>query len=260
MADLSAHYHSMALCKHAHALPPLTPPRKDLRMSIPMPSSPVLLSSTPNPRSSSYNISPVSEAVRLLVPSARFEASKLNVIRLDDDAKRSCSSVFPRAYILSHCDFTANLTLSISNVITLDQLGGWYRKDDVVAEWKMVNGVMCLHVHCFVSGPDLLSGLAAEFRYHVFSKELPLVLKAVLHAERALFQQNPGLGDAVVWVHFHSDSDTYNRLECWGPLRDAAEGIGEDQIVTYLAERRQGHLGKLASGRSMIQTLFAFLL
>jgi hypothetical protein len=34
---------------------------------------------------------------------------------------------------------------------------------------------MALHVHCFVSGANLLHGLAAGFRYYVFSKELPLV-------------------------------------------------------------------------------------
>lgn len=108
--------------------------------------------------------------------------------------------VTPRTYILSHCDFTANLTLKISNVINLDQvcfilyffsrllkyvmrdffigsllqLKGWYSKDDVVAEWKKVNGEMCLHIHCYVSGPNMLN-LAAEFRYHIFSKEMPLV-------------------------------------------------------------------------------------
>lgn len=55
------------------------------------------------------------------------------------------------------------------------QLKGWYNKDDVVAEWTEVKGDMCLDVHCYVSGPNPLLDLAAEFRYHIFSKELPLV-------------------------------------------------------------------------------------
>ena len=45
----------------------------------------------------------------------------------------------------------------------------------MVAEWKKVKDEMCLHVHCYVSGPNSLLDLAAEFRYHIFSKELPLV-------------------------------------------------------------------------------------
>lgn len=45
----------------------------------------------------------------------------------------------------------------------------------MVAEWKKVRDDMCLHVHCYVSGPSLLRDLAAEFRYHIFTKEMPLV-------------------------------------------------------------------------------------
>ncbi|RZC07059.1 Protein STAY-GREEN LIKE, chloroplastic isoform C [Glycine soja] len=121
----------------------------------------------------SYNTL-VSEAVRLLVPSARFEPSKLKVVLLEDQINKHASFT-PRTYILSHCDFTANLTLAVSNVINLEQLRGWYEKDDVVAEWKKVQNDMCLHVHCFVSGPNSFLDLAAELRYHIFSKEMPLV-------------------------------------------------------------------------------------
>ncbi|KAL6211738.1 hypothetical protein ACLB2K_016961 [Fragaria x ananassa] len=97
--------------------------------------------------------------------------------------------IIPRTYILSHCDFTANLTFTIYNVINLEQLKGWYSKDDVVAEWKRVNGEMCLHIHCYVSGLNLLLDLAAEFRYHIFSKEMPLVLK-VVYMETRLFSES----------------------------------------------------------------------
>lgn len=55
------------------------------------------------------------------------------------------------------------------------QLQGWYSKDDVVAEWTNVNGELFLNIHCYVSGPNPLSALAAELRYLIFSKELPLV-------------------------------------------------------------------------------------
>lgn len=44
-----------------------------------------------------------------------------------------------------------------------------------MAEWKKVKDEMSLHVHCYVSGANLLQDLAAGFRYHIFSKELPLV-------------------------------------------------------------------------------------
>ncbi|ESQ31036.1 hypothetical protein EUTSA_v10011724mg [Eutrema salsugineum] len=124
----------------------------------------------------SYNTL-VSEAVRILVPQANFDSSKLKVEFLGKllENKTSGGIITPRTYILSHCDFTANLTLTISNVINLDQLEGWYKKDDVVAEWKKVKDELRLHIHCCVSGPSLLQDVAAELRYHIFSKELPLL-------------------------------------------------------------------------------------
>ncbi|CAN1268516.1 Magnesium dechelatase SGRL, chloroplastic [Linum perenne] len=166
-----------------------------------------------NTTNSSFN-GLVSEAVRILVPSARFDASKLKVVLVGRE--NDYSGIIPRTYILSHCDFTANLTLTISSVINFDQamqLSGWYSKDDVVAEWKKVEGKLCLHIHCYVSGPNLKLDLAAELRYHIFSKEMPL--------------------DASVRVYFHSSSPKYNRIESWGPLKDAAE-VRLESVITAI--------------------------
>ncbi|XP_062159542.1 magnesium dechelatase SGRL, chloroplastic [Alnus glutinosa] len=220
-------------------------------------SKPVLLSSISSTRAS-YNTL-VSEAVRLLGPPARFEASKLKVVFMEEQLAKY-SGIIPRTYILSHCDFTANLTLTISNVINLDQLNGWYNKDDVVAEWKKVKDEMCLHVHCYVSGPNPLLDLAAEFRYHIFSKELPLVLKAVLHGDSVLFREHPELLDALVRVYFHSSSPKYNRTECWGPLKNAAEGKQGEHIQGLLSAREDGLREKWGRPKSIFQALFAFLL
>ncbi|KAK7840418.1 magnesium dechelatase SGRL, chloroplastic [Quercus suber] len=220
-------------------------------------SKPVLISSISNARAS-YNTL-VFEAVRLLGPPARFEASKLKVVFLGEELNKY-SGILPRTYILSHCDFTANLSLNISNVINLDQLRGWYNKDDVVAEWKKVKDDMCLHVHCYVSGPNPLLDLAAEFRYHIFSKELPLVLKAVLHGDSVLFRDHPELLDALVRVYFHSSSQKYNRTECWGPLKKAAEGRQGDQIQGLISASEDSLKQKWGKPRSIFQALFAFLL
>ncbi|XVF39205.1 hypothetical protein PTKIN_Ptkin01aG0016800 [Pterospermum kingtungense] len=219
------------------------------------------VSSIGNTSKASYNTL-VSEAVRLLGPPVSFEASKLKVVFMGEGLKY-CSAIIPRTYILSHCDFTANLTLTISNVINLDQLKGWYNKDDVVAEWKKVKETMFLNVHCYVSGPNLSLELAAEFRYHIFSKELPLVLKAVLHGDSVLFAEHPELMDALVCVYFHSSLPKYNRMECWGSLKDAAEGKLGDQVQGLLTADKESNSPPAKLGRnpkSIFQALFTFLL
>ncbi|VVB08433.1 unnamed protein product [Arabis nemorensis] len=206
----------------------------------------------------SYNTL-VSEAVRLLVPQANFDSSKLEVLFLGELLQNNTRGgiITPRAYILSHCDFTANLTLTISNVINLDQLEGWYKKDDVVAEWKKVKDELRLHIHCCVSGPSLLQDVAAELRYHIFSKELPLVLKAVLHGDSVMFRENPELMDAYVWVYFHSSTPKYNRIECWGPLKDATKGKQKGNLQGFLSSNPST---KLIRTKSIFHTLFTFLL
>ncbi|XP_019154555.1 PREDICTED: protein STAY-GREEN LIKE, chloroplastic [Ipomoea nil] len=219
--------------------------------------TPALLSSSRRP---TYNAL-VFQAVRLLGPPARFEASKLKVAFTGEETD-TYSRVVPRTYTLSHCDFTANLTLTISNIINLDQLKGWYNKDDVVAEWTQEKGNMCLDVHCYVSGPNLLQELAAEFRYLIFSKELPLVLEAVLYGDSVLFEENPELTNALVRVFFHSSSKKYNHVECWGPLKDAVKGRPGDHIngVSSGARQDSGPHNIWGSAKSIFQALATFLL
>ncbi|KAK9162487.1 hypothetical protein Syun_003389 [Stephania yunnanensis] len=175
-----------------------------------------------------------------------------------------CKGVIPRTYSLSHCDLTANLTLAVSDAISIDQLKGYYKNDDVVAEWKKVEEGICLVIHCHVSGAYALPDLVAEFRYHIFTKELPLVLKAVLHGDSILFKEHPELIDAVVWVYFHSTSKKYNHVECWGPLMDASQRIQGDQehssLFKYDVGENRHSIAKWGGPKSIFQALFAFLL
>ncbi|RZC54454.1 hypothetical protein C5167_013310 [Papaver somniferum] len=234
---------------------------------------------SPTNYSTSYNPL-VFQAARLLGPPARFEASKLKVVLVGDqevvfmennNSYKQMSSLtndYPRTYTLTHCDLTANLTLTISNAITLDQLKGWYNNDDVVAEWKRVKEGMCLIVHCHVSGPNVLMDVAAEFRYLIFKKEMPLVIQAIQYGDSMFIEQHPELMDALVWVYFHSSSKKYNRVECWGALKNAAQGKQESQLQSSISsgnnskegEGRHHFLGKWGSSKAIFQALFTFLL
>ncbi|KAL0367883.1 UNVERIFIED_CONTAM: Magnesium dechelatase SGRL, chloroplastic [Sesamum calycinum] len=132
------------------------------------PSPPALLfTHASSARPPSYN-SLVFQAARLLGPPARFEASKLKVLFMGEEVITQ-QRIVPRTYTLSHCDFTADLTLTISNLVQRDQ-----------------------------------------------------VLEAVVFGDSDLFREHKQLMDALVRVYFHSSSKKYNRMECWGPLKDAA--------------------------------------
>ncbi|KAL0393453.1 UNVERIFIED_CONTAM: protein STAY-GREEN, chloroplastic [Sesamum latifolium] len=155
--------------------------------------------------------------VARLFGAATFEASKLRVVLLGIDEEK----VVPRTYTLTHCDFTSNLTLSISQTTNTAQIQGWYsrlQRDEVVGEWKKIKGKMCLHVHCHISGAHFLLDLFANLRYYIFCKELPVVLKAFVHGDKTLFNSYPELRQAPAWIHFHSNIPEFNKVECWGPL------------------------------------------
>jgi len=172
------------------------------------------------PKTKNLAIVPVA---RLFGP-AIFESSKLKVLFLGVDKEKHPGNL-PRAYTLTHSDITSKLTLAISQTINNSQLQGWYnrlQRDEVVAEWKKVQGKMSLHVHCHISGGHFLLDLFARLRYFIFSKELPVVLKAFVHGDVNLFNSYPELQEALVWVYFHSNVPEFNKVECWGPIKEAA--------------------------------------
>ncbi|XP_016699954.1 magnesium dechelatase SGRL, chloroplastic-like [Gossypium hirsutum] len=112
---------------------------------------------------------PTDGVVRLLGPPTSFQASKLKVVFMGKGLPNYSA------------DFTANLTFTISNVINLHQLKGWYNKDDVAAEWKKVKETTFLNVHCNVGGPNLL---LRSLDNHIFSEELPLLSFPPLNQEK----------------------------------------------------------------------------
>ncbi|XP_059443157.1 protein STAY-GREEN homolog, chloroplastic-like [Corylus avellana] len=174
---------------------------------------------------------------RLFGPSI-FESSKLKVLFLGVDEEKHPGKLH-RAYTLTHSDITSKITLAISQKINNTQLQGWYnrlQRDEVVAEWKKVQGKMSLHVHCHISGGHFLLDLFARLRYFIFCKELPVVLKAFVHGDVNLFNNYPELQEALVWVYFHSNIPEFNKAECWGPVKEAAAptsgggGVGGVQV------------------------------
>ncbi len=130
----------------------------------------------------------------------------------------------PRHYTLTHSDATGDLYLTIGPDYDRRQISGWYTRlmrDEVLAEWRQEKDGPALHVHCHVSG-GLVIG-SAGWRYAIFQRELPLVLEAFRFGDRRLFEIEPGLDRAPIWVHFHAAQLGYNKTESWGVPADYPE-------------------------------------
>ncbi len=91
-------------------------------------------------------------------------------------------------------------------------------RDEVLAEWREDTNGTALHVCCHVSG-GLVFG-SARWRYAIFQRELPLVLEALRFGDRKLFEAQPELDRAPIYVHFQATQPRYNRTEGWGVPAD----------------------------------------
>ena len=155
----------------------------------------------------------------------RLQPEKLHVtFALDSEPS---GPVVPRCYTLTHSDLSGDLFLTIGPRFNRKQISGLYTRlmrDEVLAEWEREDQGPALHVHCHVSG-----GLAigpARFRLAMFRRELPLVLEALRHGDRRLFQARPTLDRAPILVHFHAARRRADRVEHWGVPKDyLVEGV-----------------------------------
>jgi hypothetical protein len=172
---------------------------------------------------------------------SRLKSEKLHVRFVPDAAPEG--PVTPRRYTLTHSDATGDLFLTIGPDYDRKQISGWYTRlmrDEVLAEWREEEDGLALHVHCHVSG-GLIVG-SAGWRDAIFQRELPLVLEAFRFGDRRLFETQPELDQAPIWVHFHAKQPRYNRVESWGvpadytaPLRSSRNIKSSDPPVEFAA-------------------------
>jgi hypothetical protein len=123
----------------------------------------------------------------------------------------------PRRYTLTHSDSTGDLYLAIAPEVDRKQIAGWYTRlmrDEVLAEWQEGEEGPALHVFCHVSGGFVLG--SAGMRYGIFQRELSLVLEAFRWGDGGLFEAQPELDRAPIWIHFQSTARRFRRMERWG--------------------------------------------
>ena len=127
--------------------------------------------------------------------------------------------LLPRRYTLTHSDITGKLFLSIGNDYDTKQISGLYTKlmrDEVLSELADEENSLVFRVYCHVSGGFVFG--TAKFRYKIFQSELPLVLEAIRYGDRILFEHNPELDNAPVFIHFKSNDTRFNKVENWSTM------------------------------------------
>jgi hypothetical protein len=128
----------------------------------------------------------------------------------------------PRRYTLTHSDSTGDLFLTVGPDFDREQISSLYTRfmrDEVLAEWQQDDdGQTALHVYCHVSG-GLVFGTAG-MRYAIFRQELPLVLECFRHGDSQLYDAQPELDQAPIFIHYRSSRRRYRRVEQWGTPTD----------------------------------------
>ncbi|WP_258280702.1 staygreen family protein [Clostridium sp. CM027] len=124
--------------------------------------------------------------------------------------------IIPRKYTLTHSDVTGELFLTIAAKYDYDKITDM--RDEVLAEWIMVNSEYALMVNVMVDKEK--NPIMSAVRNSIFTKELPLALQALRYGDREFFRENPSLDKAPIYVKFNSVYPIFNRLELWGTPSD----------------------------------------
>lgn len=132
---------------------------------------------------------------------------KILRIQCRDDVNET-TPITKRRYTIAFSNFNKELNL----IIGLD----YWNKDDpdaVLAEWKPFNTSYSLNLDCNVGEkwPESFAGI----RYEIFISVIPCILQALKYSEKKLFEQNPDLNYAPIYVSFKSSYMEFNQKEYW---------------------------------------------
>ena len=121
-----------------------------------------------------------------------------------------------RKYTLTHSDETADLFLTIGKKYDYEKTNE--TRDEVLVEWKVVDGRNILSIYIQVSLDSSIT--KTIIRDKVFREELPLALNAIVYGEKDFLNENPELYKATVIINFKSEISKYNKVEEWGIVAD----------------------------------------
>jgi hypothetical protein len=145
----------------------------------------------------------------------RLNPEKLHVTYLNGISREKL--ILPRRYTLTHSDSTGELFLSIGYDFDRNKISSLYTRlmrDEILAEIVNNEEAFLLRVYCHVSGGFIIG--TAGWRYNIFQNELPLVWETIRYGDRAFFNENLKVDNAIVEIHFQSNHKRFSKVENWG--------------------------------------------
>lgn len=123
----------------------------------------------------------------------------------------------PRRYTLTHSDETAELFLTVGPDFNCEKLSS--QRDEVIGEWQ-TDSLGQYYFYIFIHVDNVNGAISSVKRNEIFTRELPLALKAIKHGDPCLFLRYPQFLNAPIYVYFQSQDSSINRTECYGCFND----------------------------------------
>jgi len=130
------------------------------------------------------------------------------------DIMKPYGPVNGRLYTITHSDITAELFVFAAPEYAEDQFTKMH--DEVKIAWELYNEGVALIGSVIVDGEGVTGD--ASIRNKIFYNEMPTALQALRQADRFLFEKEPALDLAPVYIQFISGNPEYNKTYDFGVI------------------------------------------
>ncbi len=130
------------------------------------------------------------------------------------DRMKPYEPIMNRKYTITHSDTTAELFVFVAENYAEDQITRM--RDEVRIAWEQNEKGLALIGSVLVDGKGITGN--AYIRNKFFFNEMPTALQALRQADRFLFDIEPNLDYAPVYIHFISSNPVYNRTYNYGEI------------------------------------------
>lgn len=139
------------------------------------------------------------------------------------DRMKPYEPILERKYTITHSDLTAELFVFVAQHYAEDQITEI--RDEVRIVWEQNHSGLYLMGSVILDGEGVVGN--TNLRNSIFLNEMPIALQALRQADRFLFDNEPTLDDAPVYILFSSSDPNYNMIYDFGIIGDYSMDASE---------------------------------